>query len=129
MTTANHISGCLIEKGREYETLCVIGCGTLNKRLQKPNESFLEWTAISVFKIINTSFSWECFSQHCLLLILLEGEIILSTTTQCKVILDVHKTEFNVLSFLLPQCVCHKCSMIAIYMWVYIDKCGIMETI
>lgn len=60
MIMTNDISGCLIEKGRKYENLIVCHrCGALNKRLQKPRESFLEWAAISVSKIINTSFTCE----------------------------------------------------------------------
>ena len=43
MIMTNYISGCLIEKGRKYENLIVCHqCGALNKRLQKPRESFLE---------------------------------------------------------------------------------------
>ena len=59
MTMTNDISGCFIEKGNKYENLTVCHqCDTLNRRLQK-HERCLEWTSISVFKIINASFTCE----------------------------------------------------------------------
>lgn len=43
MTMTNDINGCLIGKGSKHEHLSVCHqCGTFNKRLPKPNESFLE---------------------------------------------------------------------------------------
>lgn len=81
----------------------------VNKRLQKPNESILELIQY-VFKTSDTSVIVS--TLHTLLIINLirrwDNIVNHYSSIPYKAIPDAHKTELDVLSFLLLQGVCHK---------------------